>query len=189
MIYVINIKFCKYGVTLLKMSFLKFWEASRATEKPNRENAFPKTRPSFTKNSKRPSNRRSEKKEQKKKKRLEEEEERKMGLERLHRCLLIKEILLKLNIESLSSLACVSKAMNFSVSQALPFVSSLDLSVQFSHFLNFGWNYYLGFVFGTEICWKDGKFEIIFVFAGILSGCTDFEWHCWWLHRPHQPHR
>ncbi|KAM0995746.1 hypothetical protein ACFX15_005542 [Malus domestica] len=51
-----------------------------------------------------------------------------MGLERLHICLLIKEILLKLDIESLSSLACVSKAMNFSVSRALPFVSSLDLS-------------------------------------------------------------
>ncbi|CAB4281983.1 unnamed protein product [Prunus armeniaca] len=61
--------------------------------------------------------------EQKKRK-----EERRMGLERLPSSLLIEEVLLKLEIEALCSVSCVNKAMSFSVSQALPLLSSINLS-------------------------------------------------------------
>lgn len=59
-----------------------------------------------------------------------EKEERRMGLERLPSSLLIEEVLLKLEIETLCSVSCVNKAMSFSVSQALPLLSSINLSVK-----------------------------------------------------------
>ncbi|BFG33673.1 hypothetical protein CerSpe_199470 [Prunus speciosa] len=57
-----------------------------------------------------------------------QKEERRMGLERLPSSLLIEEVLLKLEIEALCSVSCVNKAMSFSVSQALPLLSSINLS-------------------------------------------------------------
>ncbi|KAI5321466.1 hypothetical protein L3X38_030537 [Prunus dulcis] len=57
-----------------------------------------------------------------------QKEERRMGLERLPSSLLIEEVLLKLEIETLCSVSCVNKAMSFSVSQALPLLSSINLS-------------------------------------------------------------
>ncbi|XP_062017113.1 F-box protein At-B [Rosa rugosa] len=51
-----------------------------------------------------------------------------IGLETLPSCVLITAMLPKLELETLCSLACVSRAMNSSVSQALPSLSSLNLS-------------------------------------------------------------
>lgn len=55
-----------------------------------------------------------------------------IGLETFPSCVLINAILPKLELETLCSLACVSRAMSSSVSQALPSLSALNLSVNSS---------------------------------------------------------
>lgn len=52
-----------------------------------------------------------------------------MGLEGVASGVMIKEVLLKLDVETLCSLACVSRSLRFSVSQALSLFSALNLSV------------------------------------------------------------
>lgn len=51
-----------------------------------------------------------------------------MGLEGVPSSVMIKEVILKLDMETICSLACVSKSLRFSISQALPLLSSLNLS-------------------------------------------------------------
>ncbi|XP_062168587.1 F-box protein At-B isoform X1 [Alnus glutinosa] len=51
-----------------------------------------------------------------------------MELEAVPFGVMVKEVLLKLDTETLCSVACVSRALRFSVSQALPLLSSLHLS-------------------------------------------------------------
>ena len=55
-----------------------------------------------------------------------------LGLEGLPSGVMIKEVLLKLDVETLCSVACVSTSLRFSVSQALHLLSTLNLSVCFS---------------------------------------------------------
>ena len=59
-----------------------------------------------------------------------------VGLEGLPTSL-INEILLKLETETLCSVACVSRALRFAVSEALSLSSSLNLSVNFLQFFLF----------------------------------------------------
>lgn len=60
-----------------------------------------------------------------------------LGLEAVPRGVMIKEVLLKLDMQTLCSVACVSKALRFSVSEVLRLLSSLHLSVTLSLLLQF----------------------------------------------------
>ncbi|KAB1214979.1 F-box protein At-B [Morella rubra] len=51
-----------------------------------------------------------------------------LGLAAVPRGVMIKEVLLKLDMQTLCSVACVSKALRFSVSEVLRLLSSLHLS-------------------------------------------------------------
>ncbi|KAL6200531.1 hypothetical protein ACLB2K_030312 [Fragaria x ananassa] len=66
--------------------------------------------------------------ELKKKQHLKQEPAMGTGLETLPTCMLVTAILLKLELETLCSLACISTSMNSPVSEALPSLSSLNLA-------------------------------------------------------------
>ncbi|PRQ45628.1 hypothetical protein RchiOBHm_Chr3g0493531 [Rosa chinensis] len=73
-----------------------------------------------------------------KKKEQKQEPQMGIGLETLPSCVLITTILPKLDLETLCSFACVRRAMNTSVSQALPSFSSLNLSIRKAKVANWG---------------------------------------------------
>lgn len=70
--------------------------------------------------------------------------ESKVGMEALPTGLLIQDILLRLDFNTLCSLSCVSKPLRFAASQAISLLTSLDLSVRpFSLYLHLFCRYVL----------------------------------------------